>query len=241
MRYGIFSDVHGNLEAFAAVCDYYKREKIDKYIFAGDIVGYGANPRECIRILQALNPVLVAGNHEWAATDKLSLDYFNEYAKAALIWTKNELLLEDTRYLNSFALIYQEGNFICVHGSLVRPEDFNYLGSISDAYSNFALLEKQLLFAGHSHKAQIYSLSKENVSYHPETSIKIKPDEKYIINAGSVGQPRDRDPRASVCIYDSDANMVILERLEYNIKEAADKILNAGLPALLAERLYVGR
>ncbi|MDP2923252.1 MAG: metallophosphoesterase family protein [Candidatus Omnitrophota bacterium] len=240
MRYGIFSDVHSNLEAFKVVYDYYKNKKIDKFIFLGDIIGYGANPRECIQLLQSISPALIAGNHDWAAANKLSLDYFSEYAKTAIIWTKNELSCEDIRYLSGFELRHEENNFICVHGSLQRPKDFNYICGINDARANFALLEKQLLFVGHSHKAQIYSLTKEGVFYHYEASIKINPEEKYIINVGSVGQPRDRDPRAGACIYDSDENVVILERLEYNIRKVADKILGCALPPILAERLFVG-
>ena len=107
MRYAIFSDIHSNLEAFSAALDYYQKEKIDKFIFNGDIVGYSANPCECLKLLQDLNPVVIAGNHDWAAVDNLSLDYFNDYAKEALLWTKERLSIEDSRYLKSFALTYQ--------------------------------------------------------------------------------------------------------------------------------------
>lgn len=240
MRYAIFSDVHGNLEALTSVLDYYQNEKIDKFIFNGDIVGYGANPCECLRLLKDLNPIVVAGNHDWGAIDNLSLDYFNEYAKEALTWTKERLSIEDNRYLKSFELIYQENNFICVHSSLQNPEEFNYLFGISDAYANFFLLKKQLLFIGHTHRVEAYRCSEGKVSCSLESPLKIKPKEKYIINTGSVGQPRDRDSRASLCIYDSDENIVIFKRLEYNIKKAADKILAQKLPQMLAERLYVG-
>jgi predicted phosphodiesterase len=240
MRYGIFSDVHGNLEALEVTCDFYKKEKIDRFIFLGDIVGYATDHRECICLLQSLNPVCIAGNHDWAAIDKLNPEYFNPYAKEAILWTKKELSMEENRYLNSFELIYKEKNFICVHGSLQNPQEFNYILGINDAHANFPLLERGLLFIGHSHRMEVYLYHNEEVVYLADENIKLKSKGKYIVNVGSVGQPRDRDSRLALCIYDSDDDMVLFKRLEYNIQKTANKILKAGLPAILAQRLYVG-
>jgi predicted phosphodiesterase len=240
MRYGIFADVHANLEAFEAAVAYYKKQSIDKFIFLGDIVSYGANPRECINLLKNLKPAAIAGNHDWAVLDKLGMEYFNDYAQEALIWTKQELLLADRRYLDDFPLTYMEDNFTCVHGSLENPQEFNYILGIGDAFNNFSFLEKQLLFVGHSHRAQIFCKNNDGVFYVAATTVKLKSDEKYIVNPGSIGQPRDRDPRAGICIYDSSDKVVTLERLEYNIKASAAKILAKSLPAILAQRLYLG-
>jgi putative phosphoesterase len=240
MRYGIISDIHSNLQAFQAVLDYYKTQSIDKFIFLGDIVGYGANPRQCIKLLQSLNAVTIAGNHDWAVTDLLDIKYFNEYAEKAILWTKNELSMDDIGYLKSFALTYQESNFICVHGSLQNPERFNYILGLNDAFNNFSLFKKSIMFVGHSHRLEAYSCGNNEVFYVAERRFRLKPQVRYIVNAGSIGQPRDRDPRASICIYDSEENMVFFERLEYNIKAAADEILTCGLPTILAQRLYAG-
>jgi predicted phosphodiesterase len=240
MRYGIFSDVHSNLEAFNAASDYFKKERIDKYIFLGDIVGYGANPRECIHCLKNLNPLCIAGNHDWAVIDKLGIEYFNEYAAEAIIWTKKELSLEDIGYLQSFKLTYEEADFICAHGSLEEAAGFKYILGINDALRNFSLLKQRLLFIGHSHRAEIYAYRAGEATYVLDAEIKLKKESKYIINVGSVGQPRDRDPRACVCIYDSDEDIVILERFAYNIQKTADKILDKRLPPLFASRLYIG-
>lgn len=241
MRYGIFSDVHGNLEAFKAACDYLDKEKIDKFIFNGDAVGYGANPCECLDLLKEVNPIIIAGNHDWAAIDRLSLDCFNPQAKDALLWTKGELREEDFSFLNSLSLKYTGRDFICVHGSLSNPAKFNYIISTYDASLNFPLFNKQILFIGHSHRAEAFSVKDEKISYIKNEEVKIDSKTKYIINVGSIGQPRDRDPRLSLCIYDSDEGLVKFVRLEYNIKKAADKILKKGLPPLLAMRLFEGR
>jgi len=240
MRYGIFSDVHGNLEAFRVACDYLDKERIDKCIFNGDIIGYGANPRECLEFLKKIDPIIVAGNHDWTAAGKFSLDYFNPQAKDALLWTKEELREEDLSFLNSFSLKYTGPDFICVHGSLSDPAEFNYIIYSYDASLNFSLFNKQILFIGHSHRAEAFSIKDEKISYIKSEEVKIDSKTKYIINVGSVGQPRDRDPRLSLCIYDSDEGLVKFVRLEYNIKKAADKILEKGLPSLLATRLFEG-
>ncbi len=241
MRYGIFSDVHNNLEAFETALKFYKKERIDKFIFNGDIIGYCANPKECISLLESLKPVCVVGNHDWAVIGRFDLNYFNNYAKEALLWTRNVLSGQELDYLKTFVLTYREGDFVCVHGSLESPAEFNYIIHAEDARRNFAQLDKKILFIGHSHRTESFCLKEDKLSYSKEEMIKIKPKCKYIINEGSIGQPRDRDPRLSVCIYDSDDKVVKLKRLEYNIKKAADKILNKGLPNILATRLFQGQ
>lgn len=240
MRYGIFSDVHSNIEAFTVVLAYYEKENIDRYIFLGDILGYGANPKEAITLLNDLNPVCICGNHDRAAINKFDVRFFNPAARNAIIWTKKQLSRDDTRYLNSFSLTYEEPHFICVHASLNHPEKFNYVWGITEAGLNFPLFSQQICFMGHSHKMGGYILKDNNVSYLYEQTITLETGARYIINAGSVGQPRDRDPRASACIYDSDKNLITFTRIEYDIKQAADKILKSGLPEIFASRLYVG-
>jgi len=241
MRYGIFSDVHSNLEAFEVALDFYKKEAVDKFIYLGDIIGYAANPNECTSLLRRLNPICIAGNHDWAAIDKFNIAHFNVYAREAILWTQKELTEESIQYLQGFNLTYQEDDFICVHGSLDEPEQFNYIFDVADARLNFPYLQKRLCFIGHSHRMEVYCLEDGEVSCIRDYEIKLKEDQKYIINVGSVGQPRDRDPRLSLSIYDSELEVVKFFRLEYNIKKAADKIIENKLPFILAERLYTGR
>jgi predicted phosphodiesterase len=241
MRYGIFSDVHGNLEAFEVAIDFYKKQAIDKFIYLGDIVGYGANPNECIARLMRLGPVCVVGNHDWAAIGKFSITYFNRAAQEAIIWTKKHLSEDSIKYLGNFTLIYEEDDFIGVHGSLDQPQRFRYIFDISDAQLSFTYLQKKICFIGHSHRREAYCLKDDLVSQVKDSQIKLDKSSKYIINVGSIGQPRDADPRLSLCTYDSESNVVKFFRLEYNIKKAADKIIEKGLPSVLAQRLYVGR
>ncbi len=240
MRYAVFSDVHSNLEAFLVVLEDCQKEDIDRYIFLGDIVGYGANPKECISLLRQLNPVRVAGNHDWGIIDKFPLGYFHEEAAVVLRWTKKELSLEEYAYLEEFVLEYREDELVFVHGSLEEPARFHYLVHPPDAYRNFLLLKEKILFVGHTHYPITYVWQKENILKVFEPEIEILAEDKYIVNVGSVGQPRDRDRRACFCIYDSEKKRIIFKRLNYNFKQAAEKILNAGLPYFLAERLYMG-
>ena len=240
MRYAIFSDIHSNLEAFEEALRFYEKERVDRFVFLGDIVGYGANPKEVIALLKNLNPISIAGNHDWAVIDKLGTEFFNEYAEDALSWTKKIIIEKEIEYIRTFPLTYEEADFICVHGTLNSPEAFNYLSGINEARVNFSLLKKQILFVGHSHKAQIYHSNSDGTFFYPQSEISIKPNERYIINVGSIGQPRDRDRRLSCCVYDTKERLARIVRLDYNISAAAEKIINAGLPAMLSSRLFIG-
>lgn len=241
MRYAIFSDVHSNLEAFEVVLEQFKKEKIDKFIFLGDIVGYGANPNEVISLLKVLDPVCIAGNHDWAAVKKFDASYFNPYAKEAVFWTAKVLGPVEKKFLLNLTLLYEEEDFICVHGTLDEPEKFHYVMSSDDAALTFRNMTKDICFIGHSHYQETYVLKDDKLQYSRQTKFDIEEGKKYIINVGSVGQPRDGDNRASFCIYDNKEKLVNIYRLEYNIKKCADKILESKLPRVLAERLYVGR
>jgi len=240
MRYGIFSDVHSNLEAFEEAVSFYKKKGIDKFIFLGDIVGYGANPREVISLLREMKPISIAGNHDWAVIGKFDKNNLNSYAKEAIIWTQHRLSEEEKQFLHTFSLTYEDKDFICTHSSLIAPEDFSYILDIEDAYWNFQVLGKKICFIGHSHRQGVFSLRGGRVFFSQEKRIQLNEADKYIINVGSVGQPRDRDNRLSICIYDEDKKIVTWERLEYNIKKSSDKILREGLPSILARRLYEG-
>ena len=242
MRYGLISDIHSNLEALNAVLEALAEERIDAYICVGDIVGYGANPEECVKIVRSLKPeILIAGNHEWGTLGSLDLDYFNEYAVEAITWTKGILGESELRYLKSFELVKEIKDITLVHGSLDEPSEFHYIFDAADAGKTLRLSKTRLSIVGHSHIPGIFYCDGKMPKIVKGFKAKIEPDKKYVVNIGSIGQPRDGDPRASFAIYDEDAATIEIKRVRYNIEEAQAKILAAGLPAWLASRLAEGR
>lgn len=242
MRYALISDIHGNLEAFEAVLGAIKKEGVDKYLCIGDIVGYGADPEKVLSLVQSLSPeAIVAGNHEWGLVERLDLDYFNEEAKEAVLWTKKMLDKGAIDYFKSFDLTYEKGEVTLVHGSLESPEEFHYIMDEGDAYITSQLSKTRLCFVGHSHMPGIFYCADDAMKRAKRGKVKIDPDKKYVVNIGSIGQPRDGDPRASYCIYDSSENTIEIKRVAYDIDTAKDKILKAGLPSSLAYRLLEGR
>lgn len=242
MRYGIFSDIHSNLEALDAVIEVYKKEEIDKYLCVGDVVGYATNPKECIEKVKGLAMVTVAGNHDWASVNLFSTDYFNPLAKEAILWTEHNLNEQDRRFLEGLALVYKNEDLSLVHGTLDEPGDFNYMADGYIASRTFALLETNVCFVGHTHVPGTFTKSEDGrIQYQTESNIDIQERNKYIINVGSVGQPRDGDSHAAYCIYDVTKKNVQIKRISYDIQAARGKIINAGLPGFLGERLLVGR
>jgi len=241
MRYGIFSDIHGNLEAFQAVLEACRQEGVRKLFCVGDIVGYGANPRECLKIIRQKNISSVAGNHDWAATGKISDDNFNEVAQFAVRWTGNQLSYNELNYLNHLPLIAKEEDMIFVHGTLNKPERFDYLLDIRQTPDTFFLMDQPICFIGHTHVAQIYIKEENNIHYASIPRTDIHPAKKYIVNVGSVGQPRDGNPLAAYCVYDPDLKRIEIKRTSYDLLTAQKKILEAGLPDMLAKRLALGQ
>ena len=242
MRWGIFSDVHSNLEALEAVVKAYKSEEIDIYLCLGDIVGYGANPVECIQETRDIAQIIIAGNHDWAVAGLLSVEYFNDWARQAVLWTQQNIDLVDRNFLASLKLIYKNEDLVLVHGSLNQPEEFNYMTNVFEASRTFALMRKPVCFLGHTHSVGVFIQDKEgSIDYQSEVKLKIKEGYQYIVNVGSVGQPRDSNSKASFCIYDSEKQEVLIKRVSYDIKSAKAKIFACGLPPFLAARLSLGR
>jgi len=242
MIYAVISDIHGNLEALLAVLECIKsyKKKIDKIICLGDIVGYGADPDECIRITREVSDVILAGNHDFAVCEQTSMENFNEYARAAVLWSKDALNDEEINFLKRLPLKYQEKGTDFVHSSLHRPESWRYLSGTFDTNIDFQIMEKKVLFVGHTHVPVIFENSGTEIKRLNSPGLSLNPDKKYIINPGSVGQPRDRDPRASFALYDLERKSVETIRVEYDIKETQRKILDVGLPEVLATRLSYG-
>ncbi len=242
MRYGVISDIHSNYEAFQAVVDALSKDRIDSYLCLGDVIGYGADPHACISLLRELKPeALVAGNHEWAVLGLTDIGYFNDTAKEAVLWTRKALTAEELEFLRSFKLVYEAQKFVLTHGSLDSPSEFYYILSDNDARDTMDLMKVPLCFVGHSHVGSIFYSKGDKVKYFAGKSIKMVAGSKYVVNAGSIGQPRDQDPKAAYAVYDEDEGTIEIKRVKYDIKAAQDKILRCGLPNLLASRLSVGR
>jgi len=245
MRYLIFTDIHGNLEAFLALLKFIQRKKIDRYIFLGDLVGYGASPNDIIKKIQALKPIfMIRGNHDKAVCGLDSIETFNPIAASAIQWTRMNIKKKSKDFLlhlKTGPQIIDDTITIC-HGSPF-DEDYYIFGEF-DAAEAFRYIKTPICFFGHTHFPYVYT-EKDNFVEGTflignSNEVKIEKDKKYLINPGSVGQPRDRNPRASCAIYDSKARKVKFYRLEYDIEEAQRKIREERLPIALAERLSVG-
>ncbi|MBN2240146.1 MAG: metallophosphoesterase family protein [Dehalococcoidales bacterium] len=243
MLYAIIADIHSNLTAFKAVLeDIEDSGGVDRFWCLGDIVGYGPEPCECIRLLKSLNPVCVAGTHDRASVDKLSLNFFNPVAAAAVEWTREQLKISDIAYLESLPDKATEGDFTIVHGS-PRDPILEYISSISIARENFTYFSTGYCLCGHTHIPWVYQLdeNKECASTRFSANVKLAVGRnRVIINPGSVGQPRDGDPRASYAVYDDEAGIIQLHRVSYDIDETQDKMIKKGLPMRLISRLETG-
>ena len=241
MRYGIFSDIHSNLEALEAVIKAYRKEKIDKYLCLGDVVGYGANPNECVEITANLASTTVAGNHDWAAIDLFPADLFSEDANLAVLWTGRQLSAASKDFLRNLKLVSELDNFVLVHGSLDVPQDFNYLLNTNSCLTTFELMRQELCFVGHTHVPVVFVKNQYGkASFQDTDRIKIVPGNKYIINVGAVGQPRDSIPDAAYCVWDTEKREVEIKRAVYDVFSARQKIIDKGLPAFLGNRLLTG-
>ncbi len=240
MRYAVLGDIHANYEALEAVLEKYAQEKIDRYVCVGDVVGYGANPIECIAKLKELNCVTVAGNHDFAIVDKLNVDFFNSYAREAALWTRKTISKEDHAWLSALKLVEFVDNFTLVHSTLYSPELFEYIQTSYDAHLSFSNMTTPVCFLGHSHVPVVF-IQKRMVTFTMETTIKLDMSAKTMCNVGSVGQPRDENPDAAYAIYDTEEKSVWIKRTKYDVEKAARKIIKAGLPEILAERLRYGR
>lgn len=241
MRYGIFSDVHSNLEALDRVLSAYAQESIDRYFCAGDVVGYAANPNECLDKVVGLGCVIVAGNHDWASAGNIASDNFNSEAKKAVQWTRENLFDQGKKILSALKPVSVNQDFILVHGSFNDPERFYYMLNAFIAKKTFDLMDKQVCFLGHSHVPGAFILHPEGIiEYRESALIRIEEQNKYIINVGSVGQPRDGNPQAAYCVYDTQARSIETKRVSYDINAAKDKIVKAGLPLSLGNRLLLG-
>src|SRR5690242_2183824 len=240
MRFAIISDVHANLEAFEAVMADARENKCTHYVCLGDVVGYNANPHECVELIRELDCPIVKGNHDEQASLAESSRDFNEMAEAAIQWTRDNLSEEDITWLRDLKFQRQVRDFTIVHATLDTPEQWGYVFNNLDAAASFTYQHTTVCFFGHTHVPMAF-IRDEGVQRQQIDKLRIEPGKKYFINVGSVGQPRDGDWHAAYCIYHIESNIVEQRRLKYDLVTAQKKIIDAGLPQLLAERLSVGR
>lgn len=237
MRYAILADIHGNLEAFQAVLQHAEGQGALAEIWClGDIVGYGPDPGPCLETLRRYPHAAVAGNHDWAAADKVSHQDFNPEAAAAVRWAGRQLGGEDIRYLEDLPLQVVRGDFTLVHGSPRHPI-WEYLLSAVEAAESFPRFTTPYCLVGHSHMPLLF---REGQSPELLPSSLALGKERVIINPGGVGQPRDGDPRASYAIYDSESRTLRHYRVPYDLERTQHKMLELGLPLKLAVRLALG-
>lgn len=245
MRYLIFTDIHGNYEAFQAVLKAVRKKRIDHYVFLGDLVGYGASPNEVIQRILTLKPLsIIRGNHDKAVSGLDSVQTFNPIAASAIFWTKKTITrkyLDFLVRLKQSPEVIQDSITIC-HGAPF-DEDYYIFGEF-DAAEAFSYIQTPVCFFGHTHFPFVYaekdSVVEGTFIEGESAEVKLEKDVRYLVNPGSIGQPRDRNPHASFTIYDSETRLLKFQRLEYNIEEAQRKILAERLPPALAERLSLG-
>lgn len=232
MKIAIISDIHGNLEALNETLAYLDAHRIDTLYCLGDIVGYGANPNECCNLVRRRNAVVVLGNHDTALWDDELLTYFSPLALTAVRWTRSVIGEAEKKYLQSLLFVETEGDSTFVHSSLDDPSTFQYLVDEADARVSMRLNTTPLCWIGHTHTPSIFS-AKGRVS-------NVTRGARYVVNVGSVGQPRDGDPRLSFGIFDTKRFVYENIRLTYDVETACRKIIDTGLPPRLGERLIIG-
>ncbi len=244
MRFGIIADIHANLEALTAVLDTLKRQEVDQIFCVGDIVGYNANPAECIELLKENGVISISGNHDRFTSGEIDAIIRKE-TRDVINFTRNALSTEQMDYIASLPEErYFEDIFLFVHGSPRHKDE--YINSLQIARSNLQLLQRErpfvsVCFYGHTHLPYIISPNRIETDIHRSTSFELDPKFTYLINPGGVGQPRDQCPLASCAIFDVDRYVVHYFRVEYDIETTQGKIREAGIDHKIADRLSKGR
>jgi diadenosine tetraphosphatase ApaH/serine/threonine PP2A family protein phosphatase len=245
MRFGIFSDVHANFEALQAVLSAYQQTQIDRYICLGDTVGYGANPNECCQIVRDLADLVVLGNHDAACSGRLSTEWFNAAARIAAEGHQRMLDTAHISWLAQLPYRIELDDMLLCHGSPYQQEEFPYIldGSDVEAIVQHGSAYQPIIFVGHTHRGTAFIFRQQPVLHiweDPRTTLQISPDNCYVFNVGSVGQPRDGDWHAAYGIFDTETRTFELRRAEYDVDTASEKIVRLGFPLALSERLFLG-
>lgn len=241
MRTALISDIHGNLQALQAVLSDVDRQKVDEVHSLGDVVGYGADPLGCLELVAEHCRVKLMGNHEYAALGLQSTECYNEAARQSSNWTVTQLDDKARAMIADFAMEANPDDMYLVHASPFQPDKWHYVLDRRSAQAALGAMPGRLGFCGHTH---IPSLICDNPSGPPRSRASHDflpdPERRYLINVGSVGQPRDNDSRACYVIYDHDSVSIAFHRVEYDIAAAREKMVSVGLPRVLSERLSAG-
>ncbi len=252
MRYLILSDIHSNDEAFAAVVHRVKRKRFDRIICLGDFVGYAADPNKVLDRFRALPKTRfsIRGNHDKVVTGSDAGELFNPPAMLAARWTAERLSKENLEFLRKLPLgpTIVDDRFVVCHGSPLDEDA--YIFSDFDASMNFIQMDRMaatvpLCFFGHSHIPSVFTLESDGgirveAVRGSRHRLVLKPDRKYLVNPGSVGQPRDRNPNAAYALYDAAEGVIYFDRVPYDVQATRRKIHRAGLPPVLGDRLVIG-
>lgn len=247
MRILVLSDIHGNRFGLEAALD--AARGCGAIICLGDVVGYGAHPNECCEILRKRQVRCLGGNHDAAALGTLDIQWFNPVAKKAILWTREELTEENKNWLAALEprADWASQGFQAVHASLRQPLK-EYIHDRGAAWPTMELMTQPLCFYGHTHEADAYSCTHpggpsdlDRQALPLGGTVTLKPGFRYLINPGSCGQPRDGNPKAKFAIYDTAARTVEVRAVDYDYFSACAAILDAGLPAMLGDRLFVGK
>lgn len=240
-KYAVISDIHSNIEALQAVADDIEEQKVDEILCLGDLVGYGSDPNACVEMVKDMATIVIPGNHDWAAIGLTNILEFNSYAKNAILWTASMLSDENSLFIEKLPIIkrIEAEELFLVHGSPVDPEKWHYILNYAEARLNFAYLPDRFCLIGHSHLPMIIEEDPNKKITVYEHKYKFKSECHYIINVGSVGQPRDGNPKASYAIFDQIE--VEIRRIDYPIEQTQQKMKEAGLPTYLINRLALGR
>ncbi len=238
MAIAILSDIHANLAALEVALSYIKQRNIPLIYSLGDIVDYGPRPNECVEIVKTNCTVSLMGNHDHAVVGGTDIRYFNVYAQQSVLWTRQHLLKAHVSYLSTLPFTHEEDDILYVHSTPLHPEEWDYILSEADANYYFKYTAFRIIFIGHSHYPVVFSAQS---GMQPAQSQKLNlQEDRYIINVGSVGQPRDGDPRLCFVIFHPEQAEIEYIRLDYDIDKTAAEIREAGLPEYLANRLYRG-
>lgn len=240
--FAILGDIHSNIEALNTVLDDCRSQGVTDFLCTGDVIGYNAAPRECMEIIRSLGCPVVKGNHDhYVSNLSVNLNDFQPHAARVIEWTREQLSEDDLQWLNDLPYSVIAMGLNVVHATNDFPENFGYVFDNLQAEANFIKQKTPLCFHGHTHCPMIYEKSMNGVWRIDPQDIKLPLGKKYFINVGSVGQPRDGDPRATYVIYEPATKTVRFRRLEYDIQSAQERIRMAGLPDRLAERLQYGQ
>ncbi len=233
MRIAIISDIHSNLEGLQKAVEVIRKSSIDEIICLGDIVGYGANPNECLDLVREITPHILLGNHDEASVDPDKTEHFNPLARIAAEWTGNTLTEKNREFIEQLPFTLERHGVTFVHSSPYEPAEWHYILSPADAQFNFSAFTTAICFVGHTHVPDIFC---EDIWTRDVVAGK-----RFLVNVGSVGQPRDNNWQLSFGIFDVEKWTYKNIRSEYDAKTASEKIKKAGLPRALADRILVGR